>query len=46
MENSISIADLFDHHEDRLGLKWIAGDKGKNTLLKKKQIVNSYTSPM
>ncbi len=46
MTNVISITDLFDYHEDRLGLKWVAGEKGKNNNLKKRSIDDKYASPM
>jgi len=46
MTSVISIADLFEYHKDRLGLKWVAGEKGKNALVKKEIIDEKYASPM
>ncbi|NOX42615.1 MAG: HPr(Ser) kinase/phosphatase [Gammaproteobacteria bacterium] len=46
MTDTISIVDLFDYHKDRLDLKWIAGEKGKNNKLDKKQNDGKYASPM
>jgi len=46
MTNVVSIADLFEYHKDRLGLKWVAGEEGKNALVKKEVIDDKYASPM
>lgn len=46
MNNAITIDELFNYHEERLGLDWIAGKQGGKNILQKKFGKEEFTSPM